>query len=119
MKKLITLLCAATLVIAPIVLVGCSGGCKSSERTQHTTLHATGKAVDIAEREYMDGIVKGTIRTNEFPQIQAGYKAFQASYRLAVQSASGDTNALTPTNLSALAAELLQQIQIATKKGKN
>jgi hypothetical protein len=112
------------LIVSFAVMAGFWGGapfvvgCNSPSRAAYNTLSATGKAVDMAEREYMDKIVRGELRTNDFPRIQSGYRAFQTSYLVALNVASGNTNALTPPALSQQASKLIGEIRGALKKGK-
>lgn len=68
-------------------------GCTSRQRTTHTTLASIGKAVDIAEREYLDGVLTKRYKTNGFPEVQRAYGAFQVVYSNAVWVAARDTNA--------------------------
>lgn len=68
-------------------------GCTSRQRTTHTTLASIGKSVDIAEREYLDGVLTKRYKTNGFPEVQRAYGAFQVVYSNAVWVAARDTNA--------------------------
>lgn len=69
-------------------------GCSSRQRTTHTTLASIGKAVDIAEREYLDGVLTKRYKTNGFPEVQRAYGLFQLTYSNAVWVAARDTNGI-------------------------
>lgn len=100
-----------TLSTTLLVLFLCS--CASQERAAYTTLGALGKAVDISEREYLDGSLTGFYKTNNFPRIQASYSAFQGAYKLAVTSAMGSTNVPPTADLQHQANQLLSDLKAA------
>jgi hypothetical protein len=97
-------------VAPPLLLTGCK---QPASRATYTTIASVAQSVDIAEREYLDGVLAQKYSTNNFTQIEASYDAFQSSLRLAIATARNDTNALAPLNLSAEAAKLISAIQQA------
>ena len=113
-RTISVLLCSVALAVGT---VGVVSGCRTSQsRAVHNTLGGLGQAVDIAEREYMDGVIYGAYKTNDFPRIQAGYSAFQGAYKLAVVMAMGSTNIPPTAELSRQAAQLISDINAV--KGK-
>jgi uncharacterized protein with FMN-binding domain len=114
-KTFYQLLLAVLLGLVPVAVVTLAPlGCKQpASRSAYTTIASVAKSVDIAEREYLDGVLAKRYSTNHFPQVQASYDAFQSSLRLALATARNDTNALAPLNLSAEANALLQAIRDA------
>jgi hypothetical protein len=112
-RMAIALFAIAALVITlgPIATIGCKS---TPSRQTYTTLATVGQAVDMAEREYLDRVVAGQIKVDgQFTQIQAGYSAFQQAYKAALAVSMNDSNALSPPNLSALAAKLISDINQA------
>jgi hypothetical protein len=112
-RMAIALFAIAALVITlgPIATIGCKS---TPSRQTYTTLATVGQAVDMAEREYLDRVVAGQINVDaQFTQIQAGYSAFQQAYKAALAVSMNDSNALSPPNLSALAAKLISDINQA------
>lgn len=103
-----------TIILCAVLIIGCATG----NRATYNTLASLGKAVDIAERQYMDGVLAGTYATNDFPRIQASYSAFQGAYKLTVISMMGKTNAPPTEELARQGAQLISDIQAAVKKGK-
>lgn len=77
------------------------------------TLQAAGKS---AFDGYVDGVIRGNIRTNELPAIGETYDAFQASVRVAIIKASGDSNAPVSPDLTIAGNKLFSAINLARKK---
>jgi len=90
-------------------------GCQSGRGT-YTTLASTEQAVVLSYDGYLDSVIRGETKTNDLPLVAKSFDAFQASMRLAVDRASGNTNAPITGDLSTAAANLIQQIQ--KSKGK-
>ncbi len=114
MKKLFYILALVVMAAfwagAPFV-AGCG---TSPQRATHTTLEGVGRAVDLAEREYLDGVLARRYRTNGFPETQAAYGLFQIVYSNAVWQASRDTNRVgLPEYVRAAADQALTQINSA------
>lgn len=116
MKRLKTYSAIAALwflVLAPAVYeVGCQ------TRGTYNTLAATEKAVVMSYDGYVDSVIRGQTRTNEMPTIAKSFDLFQASFRTAVDAASGNTNATVTGDLSTKAATLIQQITTAKSQPK-
>lgn len=93
------------LLAAPVVY---EFGCAT--RGTYTTLASTEQAVKLSYDGYVDSVIRGESRTNELPTIAKSFDAFQASFQVAVDKASGDTNAPITGDLSAAAASILRAI---------
>lgn len=101
------------LLLCAVIGLGmtCSGG-----RTTYTTLAATEKAVTESYDGYVDSVIKGQTRTNDLPIIARSFDTFQASMKLAVDKASGNTSAPVTGDLGTAAANLITAIN--NSKGK-
>jgi len=96
-------------LVGPVVLdLGCA------TRGTYTTLASTEQAVKLSYDGYVDSVISGKSRTNDLPVIAKSFDAFQASFAVAVDKASGDTNAPITGDLSVAAANLLKAITTAT-----
>lgn len=104
----IILSCAV--LIQPAVFTACSS---TPQRQAYTTIHSVAKAVDLAEREYLDLVVTKKIGTNNFPRIQAGYAEFQRMLKLTLDVSMGDTNAPPPAGLTANAGLFINDVNKA------
>lgn len=114
MKPRLASLFSIVLLCAVIGLgMTCSGG-----RGTYTTLASTEQAVVKSYDGYVDQVISGKSRTNELPIVAKSFDAFQASFRVAVDKASGDTNALITGDLSVAAAALLKAITTAESQPK-
>lgn len=114
MKLWLTSFFSLVLLCAVIGLgMTCAGG-----RGTYTTLAASEQAVKSSYDGYLDSVIKGQTSTNDLPIIAKSFDAFQASFRVAVDRASGDTNAPVTGDLSAAAATLLDAIRQSQAKGK-
>lgn len=89
------------------LLIGCA------TRGTYTTLASTEQAVKMSYDGYVDSVIRGETRTNEMPVIAKSFDAFQASFQVAVDKASGNTNAPITGDLSTAAANILRAITTA------
>lgn len=85
-------------------------------RGTYTSLASTEQAVVQAYRGYTDSVIKGETRTNDLPMVAQSFNAFQASFRAAVSSASGDTNAPVSSDVATAASSIIQAIHTAQGK---
>lgn len=92
-------------------LIGVLTGCAT--RGTYNTLAATEQAVRMSYDGYIDSVIHGQTRTNDLPIVAKSFDAFQASFAVAVDKASGDTNAPVTGDLSATAASLIKAITAA------
>lgn len=92
-------------------LIGVLAGCAT--RGTYNTLAATEQAVRLSYDGYIDSVIHGQTRTNDLPIVAKSFDAFQASFAVAVDKASGDTNAPVTGDLSAAAASLIKAITSA------
>lgn len=97
-------------VILTVVLIGCA------TRGTYTTLASTEQAVVLAYDGYVDSVIKGQTRTNDLPIVARSFDTFQSAMRVAIDKASGNTNALVTGDLSTAAANLITTIN--NSKGK-
>jgi len=97
----------ALLVIPALLDLSCA------TRGTYTTLAATEQAVRLSYDGYIDSVIQGQTRTNDLPTVAKSFEAFQASFRVAVDKASGDTNAPITGDLSAAAASLIKALTTA------
>lgn len=93
-------------------------GCDTTgaRRTTYTTLASTELAAKSSYDGYLDSVLSGKTRTNDVPIISASFDEFQSVMKIAVNAASGNTNALVTADVSRASAKLLQQINAV--KGK-
>lgn len=106
---------AAALFIAAIVSL--PSGCDTTgKRNTYTTLASTEFAAKSSYDGYLDSVLSGQTRTNDVPIVSASFDEFQAVMRVAVNAASGNTNALVTADVAAASAKLFQKINAA--KGK-
>jgi hypothetical protein len=100
------------LLLAAIVL--CIGCGSNASRNTHTTLEGVGRSVDLAEREYVEGVLMRRYSTNRFPEVQRGYAAFQTVFSNAVWFAARSTNNVgVPPEVRAKANDVLSEINQA------
>jgi hypothetical protein len=115
MKKIITsiaLVCA--LLVAPVALIGFSGGCTTSEQRKTVNTIATlGYTVDASYKAYLDLIVRGKLKTNSVPAVARSYELFQSAFNSALVVAALNTNTPPSVELSKAAAQLQSSIQTA------
>ncbi len=104
------------LVLTLSAIVGLGMTCGS--RGTYNTLASTEKAAVLAYDGYVDSVIKGQTRTNDFPAVAKSFDLFQASFRTAVDAASGNTNAPVTGDLSLKLSALTQQIATAKSQPK-
>lgn len=86
------------------LLIGCA------TRGTFTTIAATDKATTLAYDGYVDSVIRGETRTNNLPIISKAFDAVKAAERVAIDRASGNTNAPVTGEFSAAAASFINQI---------
>lgn len=111
-KTYLAIGCFWALILWPAAL---QFGCAGAGRTAYTTLASTELAVKSSYDGYLDSVLQGQTRTNEVPIISAGFDEFQSLMRVAIDRASGNTNALVTSDIAASSSALLQKI--AKEKG--
>lgn len=105
---------AAALFLAFVIFVLSILGCQT--RGTYTTLASTEQAVVMAYDGYVDSVIRKETRTNDLPIVARSFDTFQASMRIAVERASGNTNAPVTGDLGAAAANLIQTINNSKAK---
>jgi hypothetical protein len=114
--KLKSILLAIVLAVSipSIVLIQ---GCTTSQQTiAYNTLYSVEHGVVSAYDGYLDTVVAGTTSTNGLHRVSVAYNTFQASFKIALDAAQFNTNALAPLNLQVEAADVINLIVLL--KGK-
>ncbi len=83
-------------LLVAIVLIGCT----STQRTiTYKTLYTVEKVTVAAYDGYVEAVIKGVAKTNEFPKISTMFNQFQQSFLIALTVAEFNTNAPAPVTL--------------------
>lgn len=106
-------------VILPVLLVcgllsfaGCAG---TPQQTAVKTLGTIQTTTIGAYDGYLAGIVAGTVKTNDLPDISKKFNLFQASFLVALDGVQYNTNAIAPENLQVISTDLLNLLTKAEK----
>lgn len=103
-------------IILALTLLAMSGCTTSQQRTAYTTLASTELAAKSSYDGYLDSVLSGQSRTNEVPLVSAAFNELQAAMAIAVNAASGNTNAFVTAPVAEASAKLFNAINAA--KGK-
>ena len=102
-------------LIVAVVLIGCT----TSQQTKvYNTLYTTEQSVVAAVDAYDTLVINGTLTTNAVPQVSKVFNDFQAAMRVAVVTASYNTNAITPPALAVEAQSVINLINTIEKGTK-
>lgn len=106
-KTYLAIVCFWSVILGPMLY---EVGCASNNRTTYTTLASTELAVKSSYDGYIDSVLQGQTRTNDVTIISVSFDEFQSLMRVAIDRASGNTNALVTADIAASSAKLLQKI---------
>lgn len=96
-----------TLLLAAVAI----GGVTACNTTQQRAAFTTLSAVEMTTTATVDGYYKATIKgiaiTNGIPKVSKAFNAFQDSFKIAVDLAQNNTNALAPVSLQQESADVI------------
>ena len=95
--------------LAVLAHSGCTTG---AQRIAANTIQASDATATAAYAGYCDAVIKGLASTNSFPTVSKKFNQFKADELVAIDLSQNNSNALTPTNLSAELTDLLSAITL-------
>lgn len=116
LKKFITLIVAAFMLLSPVVLTGIATiglvGCKAvtPQRNVYNTLSLTARSVDSAMQTYAMAVVAGKVNEEKQAEIKEIYTKYQALMYNTIIVAKIDMNAATPNQIQEVADALINTI---------
>ena len=84
------------LLTAGFLVAGCTS---TQQRVAFNTLYSVEQSTTAALNSYDTLVIKGSVPTNDVPQISAAYNTFQAAFLVALDAAQFNTNAIAPPAL--------------------
>lgn len=113
---LFTVLLIGSGLLFGAVLTSQSGCSTSQQRTAVNTLRSTAEVTDAAFKAYLDGVLAGTIKTNDVPKVAAAYSTFQLAWNAALVAATMNQNAVPTPDVANAASQVKLHIQAAKQK---
>ena len=119
MKKLIIEAMIALALLLPIaagvsvITTGCQTA--SVQKQGANILYTLHKTADLALDDYLDLVVKGTVKTNSIPRVMSAYASFQLAYSGAVALVASSSNAVPPQAVLDSAAAFASIVSDAKK----
>jgi hypothetical protein len=95
------------LLLLVLVALGLATGCSSLSNGGPTSLRQTRDNVDWPMNRYRNRLAFGFITYGEEQQVTSAYKSYQTAFNEALDQASGNYSAPTPSNVTQLANQLL------------
>lgn len=115
MKKYKIVMLCCSLLFAGAIITNTTG-CKSAQTITYQTIYGLERSTTAVYDGYLDQILKGTVKTNDFPTISKTYNDFQLGVQLAIATAQFNTNAPAPADLVTKALNLKTTITEAKVK---
>lgn len=116
MKKLLSTLCAISLLTAPFVAAITFTGCTTTEKQiAYQTLGAVGLAADNAMKAYAQGVKQGLVKPEERAKVAKMRLEFNVAYSLACDAASFNLQTFAPDDLIRVKNSLLALIVEVTQ----
>jgi hypothetical protein len=97
-----------SLMVAGLCVGLVATGCNTTQqRLAYTTLSAVEMTTTAAVDGYYMATIKGIASTNGIPKVSKAFNAFQDSFKIAVDLAQNNTNALAPLPLQQESADVI------------
>ena len=97
-------------LVVALILIGCT---EPAQKTAYNTIYSLESSTTAAYSGYIDAVIKGIVSTNSVPAVRKAFDNFQAAATTATDAANFNTNALAPPNLVTLAADVVNEINVA------
>ena len=120
MKRIAVVIIGAMLYLGPVavvgVIVGCNGGCTTSQQAvAYKTLNIVATSVDAGMKAFADAVVAGKVSQPVQDKVREIHGRYSKAMQAAIVSARFDTSQVAPEDLIKLADELRNLITEATK----
>lgn len=115
MKRFLAACCLtiALCIGGSFVIVGCS---TTQQKAAVNTIFSLQTTTHAAYDAYIDAVIAGKASTNGVPAVSRALNQFNAATLVALNAAQFGTNAVAPSNLQLLSADLLNLIKQFNKK---
>lgn len=98
---------ATVLITTSHVLTGCT---TSAQRTAFNTISSVETTTTAAVDGYFTLVIKGSLPTNGVSQVSKAYNKFQGGLLVALDLVQNNTNALAPSSLQQLSADVISLV---------
>jgi hypothetical protein len=102
-----------SVILLACVITACT---TSQQNITHNTLKSVEQGVIAAVDSYDTAVIKGTLPTNDVPRVSRIFNIYQASYKIAIDAARYNSNAIAPPNLVVEAQDVVNLITTITGK---